>query len=77
MQLERRIDRGVQRGDLTPREARRLLMQVRHVARLEARYRMNGLSGWERADLDQRFDRITAQIRFERNDRQYGYGYRR
>jgi opacity protein-like surface antigen len=76
-QLQRRIDRGVARGDLTRREAYRLQSQMRDIARLEARYRMNGLSGWERADLDNRLDRLSAQVRFERNDRQeYGYGYR-
>jgi D-mannonate dehydratase len=75
--LERRIERGVQRGDLTRREAIRLQRQMRDLARLEARYRYNGLSGWERADLDHRFDRLSAQVRFERHDRQqYGYGYR-
>jgi hypothetical protein len=76
-QLQQRIDRGVQRGDLTRREAIRLQRQMRDLARLEARYRYNGLSGWERADLDHRFDRLSAQVRFERHDRQqYGYGYR-
>jgi hypothetical protein len=73
--LERRIDRGVQRGDLTRREAFRLRREMDDVARLEHRYRMNGLSNWERADLDRRFDRISAQIRWERNDGQYGSGY--
>jgi hypothetical protein len=73
--LERRIDRGVQRGDLTRREAFRLRSEMNQVARLEHRYRMNGLSNWERADLDRRFDRIAAQIRWERNDGQYGSGY--
>lgn len=76
-QLQQRIDRGVAHGDLTRREAYRLQSQMRDLARLEARYRMNGLSSWERADLDHRFDRLSAQIRFERHDRQqYGYGYR-
>ena len=39
------------------------------LARLEARYRRDGLSQWERADLDRRFDRLSAQIRYERRDR--------
>ena len=78
-QLERRIEQGIRHGDLTRREAYRLQTQMREVARLEARYRVNGLSGWERADLDRRFDRVAAQVRWDRhdNDRQYGYGYRR
>ncbi|MCR5877961.1 hypothetical protein [Phenylobacterium sp. J367] len=75
MQLEQRIDRGVARGDLTRAEANRLHREFRQLSRLEARYRVNGLSSWERADLDRRFDRLAAQIRFERRDRDYGYGY--
>jgi len=74
-QLDRRIDMGVQRGDLNRREARRLRMEFNQIAQLESRYRHNGLSNSERADLDRRFDRLAAQIRWERRDNQYGYGY--
>jgi len=73
--LERRIDMGVRNHSLTRSEAGRLRAQLRDTARLEAQYRRGGLSGWERADLDRRFDRIGAQIRYERHDRDYGYGY--
>jgi len=73
--LDQRIDRGVRRGDLNRREAIRLRAEFRDIARLEHRYRFNGLSSWERADLDRRFDRLSAQIRMERRDRQMGYGY--
>ncbi len=74
-QLDRRIDRGIRDGSLNRREATRLRAEFRQIARLEARYRSNGLNGWERADLDRRFDTLSAQIRAERND-QYGSGYR-
>ena len=67
-QLDRRIDRGVRSGDLSHREATRLRAEFRDIARLEARYRVNGLSFRERADLDRRFDRLSAQIRYERRD---------
>nr|WP_295107880.1 hypothetical protein [uncultured Caulobacter sp.] len=73
--LERRIDMGVRNGSLSRSEAYRLRGDLRQTARLEAQYRRGGLSGWERADLDRRFDRISAQIRYERRDRDYGYGY--
>ena len=73
-QLDQRIDRGVRNGSLNRREAYRLRGEFNQIARLEARYRVNGLSNWERADLDHRFDRLSAQIRAERND-QYGSGY--
>ena len=74
-QLDRRIDRGVRDGTLSRREAYRLRGEFRQIARLEASYRSNGLNGRERADLDRRFDNLSAQIRAERHD-QYGYGYR-
>jgi len=74
--LAQRLDRGVMRGDLTRNEARRLHMQAREIAHLEARYRVNGLNSWERSDLDRRFDRLEAMVRFERRDgdnrRDYG-----
>jgi hypothetical protein len=80
-QLDRRIDRGVRTGDLSRPEAMRLRNDFRQIARMEARYRQNGLSNWERSDLDRRFDQLAARIRWERNDRQsnsgYGDGYRR
>jgi hypothetical protein len=74
-QLDRRIEQGLRNGSLTRQEAWRLRAEFRDIARLEARYRMDGLSGRERADLDRRFDRLAAQIRYERRDNQYGYGY--
>jgi hypothetical protein len=75
--LDRRIEIGLRNGDLTRREAWRLKGDLRETARLQMRYGRDGLSGWERADLDRRFDRISAQIRYERHDRDYGYGYGR
>ena len=74
--LERRIDQGIRNGKITRREAHRLRREFQAIARLENRYRHNGLSTWERADLDRRFDTLAAQIRWERRDGdRYGYGY--
>ncbi|WP_405041462.1 hypothetical protein [Phenylobacterium sp.] len=74
--LDRRIDQGVRSGKLTRREAMRLRTDFQVIARLENRYRANGLSAWERSDLDRRFDTLSTRIRWERNDRdQYGDGY--
>ncbi|HEY8003602.1 MAG TPA: hypothetical protein VIE16_05205 [Phenylobacterium sp.] len=68
--LDHRIDNGVRDGSLTRFEARRLRTEFRQIARREARYRVDGLSRWERADLDRRFDRLSAQIHGERHDYQ-------
>jgi hypothetical protein len=73
--LDHRIEVGLRNGTLSRNEAWRLRGDLRDVARLEARYSRDGLSRWERNDLDRRFDRLSAQIRIERRDRDYGYGY--
>jgi hypothetical protein len=76
--IERRIDRGLQDGSLTRREAARLHEELRQIAFLEDRYRRNGLSGWERQDLDRRFDNLSSRVFAERRDsqnRRYGSGY--
>jgi len=78
-QLERRITQGMRKGQLTAAEAARLRADFNVLIHTEARYRRNGLTVSERADLDRRFDILAAKIRFERQDRdrQYGYGYYR
>lgn len=68
-QLDARIDAGVRSGDLSRREAVRLRAEFNEIAMLEARYRRNGLDSRERADLDRRFDRLSAQVYVDRNDR--------
>lgn len=67
--LDRRIDQGVRNGALSRREAISLRSQFNGLLRLEANYRRGGLTGWERQDLDRRYDRLSAQIRIERRDR--------
>lgn len=70
--LEHRIDVGVRNGSLTRVEAARLRGEFRALNRLETRYRMSGggLSAWERADLNRRFDVLSARINFNRHDGQ-------
>ncbi len=69
-QLDRRIDQGVRRGQLTRPEAARLRSEFRGIVNLEYRYRRSapGLTQWERRDLDNRFDRLAQRIRWERRD---------
>jgi hypothetical protein len=74
-QLNSRIEVGARRGMITRREAADLRSQSYEIARLEARYRVNGLNGRERADLDRRFDRLESRIAREVHDRDYGQGY--
>ena len=67
-QLERRIDVGLRNGDLSRREALGLRAEFNSIARLEARYRRNGLSYAERRDLDRRFDRLNYRLEAELRD---------
>lgn len=75
--LERRIERAMRDRRLSQREARSIRAEFQAIARLEANYRASrpGLTAAERADLDRRFDRLSARIRMDANDRDYGYGY--
>ena len=72
---ERRIESGLRSGQLTRREAARLRDDLQDFARLEARARRGGMSGWERAQVERRWDQLIAAIRYETRDREYGYGY--
>lgn len=69
-QLDQRIDVGVRNRSLTRSEAIRLRSEFNAIVRLEAQYRRTGgLQGWERNDLDRRFNILSAKIRYERHDR--------
>jgi hypothetical protein len=74
-QLDHRINQGVRNGALTRREAANLRAEFNQIARIEADYRHDGLTAWERADLDRRFDNLSQRIRYERNDRQDNRGW--
>lgn len=74
--LEHRIERGVRTGALTRSEARHMREQFADIERLERRYRINGLTRWERADLDDRFDRFERRLMAQLRDNDYAY-YRR
>lgn len=67
--LDMRIDAGLRNGWISRREAASLRAEFNDIARLEAQYRRNGLNNRERADLDRRFDRLSATIEAEARDR--------
>lgn len=70
MQQER-IDRGVQSGQLTSREADRLQAERAQIERLERRARADGtLTHYERARIDHAQDRLSRDIYRETHDRQ-------
>ena len=68
-QLDRRIDQGERNRQLSRREATRLRNELNALVQLERSYMRGGLTMREREDLDRRYDRLSAQIRDERRDR--------
>jgi hypothetical protein len=75
--LDNRIERGVERGALTRREAHSLRQEFHSLVRLERHYGRDGLSYGERADLERRLDRLAQRVRFERRDDDRRYDDRR
>ena len=55
---------------MTADEAADLREDFDAIAAAEARYRLDGLSMTERADLDRRFDELADRIQWERADRE-------
>ena len=66
--LDARIAAGIRDRTLSRQEAARLRADFQSLNRLEVAYRRDGLSQAERADLDRRFDALSARIRVDRRD---------
>jgi hypothetical protein len=62
-QLQARIEAGVRSGAISRGEAMSLRQQLRQLVQLERRYGVNGISGQERADLQQRIRSVRQQLR--------------
>ncbi|TAJ71073.1 MAG: hypothetical protein EPO51_14945 [Phenylobacterium sp.] len=77
LDLDARIEQGLRSGQLTTAEAEVLRDDFNEIARIEASYRVDGLSAEERADLNRRFDELGAAIRVARADPDRTYGWNR
>jgi TolA-binding protein len=75
--IAQRIEQGARNGALTRPEAQRLRSQLREIERLEQNYRRNGLSNFERNDLERRLDNLSARVSNQRHDDQRRGGHRR
>ena len=69
--IQSRIDQGIRSGNLNRREAFQLQGQLRGIQKLEYRYRVSGgrIDMRERADLERRYDALSAKVRFDKHDR--------
>jgi hypothetical protein len=77
LDLDASIEQALRSGQITTAEAERLREEFDAIARVEANYRVDGLSPSERADLSRRFDELNAEIRVARTDADRVYGWNR
>lgn len=66
---ESRIQRGVQRGNISPREAQGLRREAANIRQRIHRASRNGLTHGEFAQLRQRINHLEQRVRIERRDR--------
>lgn len=66
--LSQMVDRGIQRGDLTRREADYFRREIAQLRYLDQRYGYGGYNGREREQLDRSIDRLRDRLRDERRD---------
>ncbi|QAY79610.1 hypothetical protein [Sphingosinicella sp. BN140058] len=70
-QLEQQIDRLRDRRLISSSESQRLSRQAEQIDRLHDRYRRDGLSRREYADLDQRIQTLRQRVQAERREGRY------
>ncbi|MDO8901709.1 MAG: hypothetical protein Q7V15_10170 [Phenylobacterium sp.] len=73
VQVDARIDAGLRDRTLTTQEAARLRAEFREIARLETQYMQGGMTSAQQADLDRRFEALSARIPGQDQFGQYGW----
>ncbi|WP_211341449.1 hypothetical protein [Sphingomonas koreensis] len=65
------LDRAIRRGSLSRGEANHYRNELRQIYHLEARFRRDGYSRWEREQINDRANRLIYRLRAERRDDRY------
>jgi hypothetical protein len=63
MRLQAQLDAGVRSGEIERRDAWRIRQQLTQLSQLERRYGVNGFTGQERSDLQQRLRGVREELR--------------
>jgi hypothetical protein len=66
--VESGVAAGLASGELTGAEARAIRADMAALVGLEARYRLGGLSRWEKLDLDRRYGALDDRLRLAASD---------
>ncbi len=67
-QIEQQIDRLRDRRAISNNEARRLMRQAEQIDRLHDRFARNGLTHYERRDLQNRIQNLRQRVQVERRE---------
>ncbi len=66
---QNRVERGIHRGELNPREARAIRAEQLRIDRMQRRAMMDGrMTRREQREIEQAQDRLSYMIRHARND---------
>ena len=77
-QIRARIERGLNNGRITQREARPLYRELGSIEATERAYKADGrLSYREDAELNRRLDRLADNVRIQLRDDERRYSYNR
>ncbi len=72
--LNARIQRGIDNGQITNREARRLYNELNNIEAKERAFKSDGRLDWREAqELNRDLDRLSEEVREERHDYQRRY----
>ena len=62
------LDRAIQRRDLSQREVYTYRTELQRLYRLDAQFRRDGYSRWEREQIEDRAQRLIERLRDERRE---------
>ena len=65
--IRARINDGVSSGDLRYDQARQLRGELRQIEQLDARYTDEGMTGWDRRDLNSRLSLLDSRLDYDLN----------
>lgn len=65
------LDRAIQRGDVSRREVYYYRNELNRLHQLDARFRRDGYSRWEREQVERRAEQLIRRLRNERREGRY------
>lgn len=73
-QVEGRLQRGIENGTIRGSDAAAIRSDIRSLRYLYSQYNRNGLTQWERTELDRRLQTIRSRLQYAMRDNRGRYG---